>query len=826
MRSIVIPIGGYTYVFSAVLTIYLLGNVVGAGIGSWLSKRLVSPATGFGISLTCVGLFGIVHIPWLGTWHLDLGPQLLEALFGGLRRTFSFQAMGLPLFYSTLLFFIPSLTMGVGFPLALQAWSNYVGKVGQTTGTVYGANTIGSVLGGVMTGFVLIPLLGAQVAITVLGLAGILLGGALIQLFAPCLTRLQRAGILALAVGLTITTIFIPSDLFERRIVSTPGDVTLAAREGVTTTVAVKRTADGTLILTSDGVHVAGDGLHRSAQKMLGHLGVLLNTTASDVLTVGFGSGETSDCLARHGLNCIDCVEIAPELVEVALEYFGHLNLGAELDHHVRMIYMDAKNYLHLTDRKYDIIINDADIPSYAGSAPIFAREHFQSAADHLNPGGLFITKLHLTGISLSSFDSILGTLLQVFPYTTVWFPTTKAFSFFYLVGAQQEQMFSPRYVEGELSKEGVRESVAYLNYSSSHDLFSCYLGDQNDIRRYLREYKVNSDYRPFVEFNLEQRGSGLLDAVYAPFLQAVRRGSLDRHLDWSGMSDGEREQWERDQERHDRAASYLLKLPRRQDSFTRMASICDGLRIMPDHPALRDQERKGLVLAQQAVMGGMSEQLLAGADAFLVERPQCGSVWLIRSWALERRGDINGALKACERAEQYAPDRYLVHTQLGRLLLRLDNLEEAVEHYEVALELEPQSAAGHGGLARVLVRQQHFRSAISHYREALRIDPDRLTTLNGLAWLLATCRDASLRDAAEAIRLSERACELAQGEWMQLDTKAVAYAAAGRYTEAVATAEEAIRETQGGPGVEAVREMRVRLELFKAQQPYVEEHP
>ncbi|GAH47377.1 unnamed protein product, partial [marine sediment metagenome] len=52
IRSIIHLLGGFTYVFSAVLTIYLLGNVIGAGIGSALVRKLKTPAVGFAVTLS------------------------------------------------------------------------------------------------------------------------------------------------------------------------------------------------------------------------------------------------------------------------------------------------------------------------------------------------------------------------------------------------------------------------------------------------------------------------------------------------------------------------------------------------------------------------------------------------------------------------------------------------------------------------------------------------------------------------------------------------------------------------------------------------------
>src|SRR3972149_2305158 len=77
MRSIVHLLGGFTYVFSAVLTIYLLGNVIGAGIASALVKKLKTPAVWFAVTLSLLGLYGVFYLPllvfWMskGSWYID-----------------------------------------------------------------------------------------------------------------------------------------------------------------------------------------------------------------------------------------------------------------------------------------------------------------------------------------------------------------------------------------------------------------------------------------------------------------------------------------------------------------------------------------------------------------------------------------------------------------------------------------------------------------------------------------------------------------------------------------------------------------------------------
>ena len=72
-------------------------------------------------------------------------------------------------------------------------------------------------------------------------------------------------------------------------------------------------------------------------------------------------------------------------------------------------------------------------------------------------------------------------------------------------------------------------------------------------------------------------------------------------------------------------------------------------------------------------------------------------------------------------------------------------------------------------------------------------ITPRSVATLNALAWVLATHPDDAIRNGAEAVKLAERACELSEGKvaryWGTLDA---AYAEAGRFDDAIKTAEKA----------------------------------
>lgn len=133
--------------------------------------------------------------------------------------------------------------------------------------------------------------------------------------------------------------------------------------------------------------------------------------------------------------------------------------------------------------------------------------------------------------------------------------------------------------------------------------------------------------------------------------------------------------------------------------------------------------------------------------------------------------------------------------THLVRGLEQLDQNrnEAAIQSLSRALSLNPESADAHFNLGIALERDGRAGEAVEHYRSALSLRPSLPAALNNLAWIRAANAQPDLRNGAEAVSLAERACELTHhGEPLFLGTLAAAYAEAGNFSQAVATAEKA----------------------------------
>lgn len=695
MRSIVHLVGGFTYVFSSVLGVYLLGNVIGAGIGSKLANRLKNPGAGFAVSLSILGAYGVFYFPLLAFWSSKVVP-FIDQTFAATYSRFPFTVYMLrPLGQSIFLFLGPAVIMGIGFPMALQAWADHMHKVGRSTGTAYGANTIGAVIGGIATGFVLIPLLGVQLSVSMFGLIGVWIAGIMLVLFTSGKKPLLRWALLAVAVILTATAVKTPANLHDKVVAANQlvKDYDLVyVKEGTTTTIGVHRDSQGNLHLYGSGQKLAGDShFFRGDQKMLGHFGVMLNSNAKRVLSVGFGSGESTACLSMHKLDAVDCVEIAPEVVEMGLKFFKHINLGDRLDDEVNLIIMDAKNYVYLTDVKYDAIVNDSIHPrDFAENASLYGKEYFESSLEHLNDKGLFISWVPTHDVfPTSALNSIVGTMMEVFPHVTAWYMVPNPAAYYILVGSAQEQYFSPKHMEKELLKDGVLGSLSEIDINNSMDVLSCYLGDEKDLRKVIKSFSINSDYFPFVEFNIESPAGGR--NLFAEFVAALRSDSVYDHIDWTGFTEDEKNKWLADYRKLRAASVHLLDAHNTPYFIDRLKYSMEGLSILPNNPALlyarAQAEARLLSAGTTLVLSGRSSEAIDLSKSVSEVYPKSAVPWVVTSVAWRNRGETQQALFCAQQAVSVAPENVEAHRILAGMLTGLEKFDQAVTEYERMLQ-------------------------------------------------------------------------------------------------------------------------------------------
>ena len=125
-----------------------------------------------------------------------------------------------------------------------------------------------------------------------------------------------------------------------------------------------------------------------------------------------------------------------------------------------------------------------------------------------------------------------------------------------------------------------------------------------------------------------------------------------------------------------------------------------------------------------------------------------------------------------------------------------------------------------------ILFRVKQFDKAVTEYREALRLKPDKPDVLEMLAEVLIIDKEADFYNPSGAVRLAERACELTGYKKAQmLNTLASTYGAAGRFPDAISTAEKALDLASSAGQKELAEYISARLLLFRAAHTLSQQH-
>jgi Flp pilus assembly protein TadD len=194
-------------------------------------------------------------------------------------------------------------------------------------------------------------------------------------------------------------------------------------------------------------------------------------------------------------------------------------------------------------------------------------------------------------------------------------------------------------------------------------------------------------------------------------------------------------------------------------------------------------------------------------------------------------RGNLAGILVLADAAgdEPFAgtgpgdgADLSEVNRELGMELLAERDFAKAAVHLRYRVKRRPDDVMAQTALGMALDKQGDPHSALLQYMKVLAFSPNIPPALNNAAWIRATAADASLRDGEEAVRLAERLCRLSATPF-DLDTLAAAYAEAGRFAEAVATAEKALGAAAAAGNETLATKIGRRLELYRRGEAFRE---
>ncbi len=331
--------GASLYVWSSLISVTMIALAIGYFVGGkWADS---AKRTGLSLIIALAAFLTLI-IPWITR------PVLLATDPLGLRAG---------AFVSALVLFLPSLTMlGMVGPFAIKLGTSRLEGVASSAGTLYAVSTLGSVVGTLVLGFFLFPLLGSREIF--IGVGVILLILAVVVAFFEQQYLDSKAAILPAiliaVVGLSLVPkisdaghVYDPTSKFEIK----------SEHESLYGWVRViDHKTNDLRVLTSDASAIGAEGISTGENKLTYQniVGLLpaLAPNMHRALIVGLGAGKMVDVLRnKYGME-VDTLEIDPAVAQAATDYFGFKASGQN-------IIGDARYEIRHLKGPYDLIIHD-----------------------------------------------------------------------------------------------------------------------------------------------------------------------------------------------------------------------------------------------------------------------------------------------------------------------------------------------------------------------------------------------------------------------------------------------------------------------------------
>lgn len=421
-----VVIGNTVYAFGIMLFSFLLG----IAIGSYILLRYIKLRDIFAIAILQIALASSVLLV-LPLW--DKFPYVfahLRFLSGNFILTEAFRFI---VCFTAVI--IPTLCMGATFPLLVKVYSRSVSKLGKSVGNIYFINTVASVAGALLVGYVLLPKEGSYQTSKILAMSTLLIGivwlvlaidrgrmlkyvlsGSLFVLFAVACVSMSGWDKTLLTSG---TNIYF-SYFLER------GEVVFF-REDPESGIITVENLRGMKTLRNNGKYEYDDESAPFAYRFMLYP-ILFTRNFDRASLIGLGGGATLGAMTSLPFKKVDVVELSPAVIEASKTYWAEATNFAFTNPNVSFHIQDGRNFLMLTEHKYDLICTDISNLFFSGAGNLYNKEFYEIAKSKLAPGGIFMHWFHIHHTIPETLLLIINTAHKVFQHMAVFVNGHQAF--------------------------------------------------------------------------------------------------------------------------------------------------------------------------------------------------------------------------------------------------------------------------------------------------------------------------------------------------------------------------------------------------------------
>jgi spermidine synthase len=489
-----------TYFF----TVILIGFIFGLSLGSFLIKKYIDRIKDLVGMLIFIQVFiGITSVLSLILFS-KIAPALIQQrdIFGSWLEN-----SGKEYFIFFLLLTIPTTLMGMTYPVVSKIYTDNMKSLGKKMGLLGFMDTVGSILGSFIAGFIFIPFLGVVHSFVLTVFLNILLG-LLVLVFHPQyhIKRKLSYAVLILIAGVTIS-FRVPvknyfswwdSLKFKESWFGDHYDEILFYDEGEAATVMVLRySSEETRSLMINGHNTAYTSRRDlSANRQLGYIPYVLHPNPKNAFVVGFGLGVTAHTLSRPDMDHVDVAEIVPGVIQAA-PVFQKWNYNIQNNPKAHIFDEDGRSLLLMTDKKYDIITSNAIHPRLSNN--IYTRDFYKICRNKLAEGGIVYQWIPQNWMTETEYKSLLKAFTDVFPHCSLWYVNEYSTL---IIGSDKPLDVPWKQIEEKYQDPVLLEEMSEVGIGNPEWFVSQYWMSDEQLRTWVEGFPANTDNFPLVEFS------------------------------------------------------------------------------------------------------------------------------------------------------------------------------------------------------------------------------------------------------------------------------------------------------------------------------------
>ena len=125
------------------------------------------------------------------------------------------------------------------------------------------------------------------------------------------------------------------------------------------------------------------------------HPSFIIHKNPKNIFIAGGGEGATArEILKYRTVQNVTMLDIDEEVVSACKKFLGNHHKGSLEDSRLKLMFGDARQYLEITEDKYDIVVIDVPDPLETGPAyKLFTSEFYQLVQSRLDESGILITQ-------------------------------------------------------------------------------------------------------------------------------------------------------------------------------------------------------------------------------------------------------------------------------------------------------------------------------------------------------------------------------------------------------------------------------------------------